>query len=134
MIQTKTLFLEDDNNYDDDDEDKLTKEERAKLIEWQVSFFHGDFKKYLRESAEDDSNFLVKFVECVTGSNYLPHDDSYQIRLQFSYAKTGGLPTFNTCSRGIIIHGREFIFGGYKNFKKVMNEVINVAYNQFTME
>ena len=115
---------------------KLTKEQKVELIKTQEIFFNGDFKRYLKESAEEDSNFLVKFVECVTGSNYLPYGGSHQdqIHIEFSFAAQG-LPTFHTCSREIVIPGYEYYWINYKDFKEVkMNQTIDAVYNQFAMQ
>ena len=113
----------------------LPKEERAKQIRQQEIFFNGDFKRYIRESAEEDSTFLLKFVECVTGYNYLPHDDGHQITIEFCFAKTGGNPQFHSCTRDLVIPGYEYYWSDYKDFKDVkMNQTINAMYNQFTMQ
>lgn len=112
---------------------KLTNAEKAELIEKQKIFFNGDFKRYLKESAEKDSNFLVKFVECVTGSNYLPYNNC-QITIEFSFAAEG-YPTFHTCTREVVIPGYEYFWSDYKDFKEEkMNKIIDVAYNQFAMQ
>ena len=113
----------------------MTKKEKAKLIQQQELFFNGDFKRYLRESADEDKDFLVKFVECVTGSNYLPYDVSHQIQIEFSFAKIEGLPSFHSCSRDLVIPGYEHYWSDYKVFKEVkMNETIDTVYNQFAMQ
>ena len=122
------------NSFTDHSGMKLTKAQKAKLIEEQEIFFNGDFKRYLRESADEDSNFLVKFVECVTGSNYLPHVGG-QIQIEFSFASTEGLPKFHTCTRELIIPGYEYYWSDYKEFKEVkMNQTIDLVYNQFAMK
>ncbi len=113
---------------------KLTKARKEELIQQQEIFFNGDFKRYLRESADEDSNFLVKFVECVTGSNFLPYRDG-QIQIEFSFAQTEGFPNFHTCSRQIVIPGYDYYWSDYKDFKEVkMNQNINVMYNHFSMQ
>ena len=113
---------------------KLTKAEKAKLIQQQEIFFNGDFKRYLRESADEDSNFLVKFVECVTGYNYLPYVGD-QIQIEFSFARTEGLPEFHTCTRDLVIPGYKYYWSDYKEFKEVkMNQTIDLVYNQFAMK
>jgi hypothetical protein len=114
---------------------KLTDEEKARLIVQQWSFFNGDFKRYLRESADEDNNFLVKFVQCVTGYNYLPCGGKFQIQIEFSFAQTEGLPLFHTCPRDLVIPGYEYYWSDYKEFKEVkMNQTIDLVYNQFTMK
>ena len=114
---------------------KLSMERKAELIQQQEIFFDGDFKRYLKESAEEDSNFLVKFVECVTGYNYLPHDGSHQIQIEFSFAQTEGLPLFHSCTRDLIIPGYDYYWSDYKDFKDVkMNKTIDAVYNQFAMK
>lgn len=85
--------------------ERLSEAQKARLVQEQKLFFDNDFKRYLRESAEEDDSFLVKFVgelwhsgvvfrlsfllrvpvyntyalcalqECATGSNYVPYDD-----------------------------------------------------------
>lgn len=114
---------------------KLSMERKAELIQQQEIFFDGDFKRYLKESAEEDSNFLVKFVECVTGYNYLPHDGSHKIQIEFSFAQTEGLPLFHSCTRDLIIPGYDYYWSDYKDFKDVkMNKTIDAVYNQFAMK
>jgi uncharacterized protein YggL (DUF469 family) len=116
-----------------DPNNELTKEAKAKLIEEQEIFFNGDFKRYLRESAAEDPKFLVNFVECVTGSNYLPYDGGHIITIEFSF-KAQGYPRFHTCTREVVIPGYEYYWSDFMNFKEMMNEVIDVSYNQFAMK
>ena len=115
-----------------DPHNELTEEAKTKLIEEQEIFFNGDFKRYLRESAAEDPKFLVNFVECVTGSNYLPYDGGH-ITIEFSF-KAQGYPKFHTCTRDVVIPGYEYYWSDFMNFKEMMNEVIDVSYNQFAMK
>ena len=115
-----------------DPHNELTKEAKAKLIEEQEIFFNGDFKRYIRESAEEDSKFLVKFVECVTGSDYLPYNGGH-ITIEFSFTAEG-YPRFHTCVSEVVIPGYEYYWSDFMNFKEMMNKVIDVSYNQFAMK
>ena len=123
------------NSYIDHPDMRLTKKVKADLIQKQKIFFNGDFKRYLRESAEEDGDFIVKFVECVTGSNYLPYDGERQIQLEFSFQKLEGLPHFHSCTRDIVIPGYDYYWSDYKEFKDVkMNNTINTVFNHFNMQ
>jgi hypothetical protein len=122
------------NSLTEDPDANLTQAEKAELIEKQKIFFDGDFKRCLKESAEEDGNFLVKFVECVTGSNYLPYTGG-QIQIEFSFAETEGGPFFHTCTRDLLIPGYEYYWSDYKYFKDVrMKKTINDMYNVLSMK
>ena len=57
------------------------------LRDKQEQFFEDEFKRYLREGSSVPS-FLAKFVECCTGSNYLPFmspdDTPFKIIVEFN--------------------------------------------------
>jgi hypothetical protein len=101
----------------------------------QENFFNNDFQKYLRESAEEDSSFLVKFVQCATGSNYLPYDKTFKIYIEFNFGcRPDSLPMFHSCTREILCPGYKFFFSDYHKFKTMMNMVVNMVYNHFNMK
>ena len=113
----------------------MTAAELEDLREKQKIFFNGNFKQYLRESAEEIDDFLVKFVECATGSNYLPFDKNFKIKLEFNLTLDPlGNPMFHSCDKDIVISGYEFFFEDYNTFKDVkMNQNILMVYNRFDM-
>jgi hypothetical protein len=113
----------------------MTAAELEDLREKQEIFFNGNFKRYLRESAEEIDDFLVKFVECVTGSNYLPFDKTFKIKLEFDLTLVSlHHPMFHSCNKEIRIPGYEFFFEDYNTFKDVnMNQNILMVYNRFDM-
>ena len=82
----------------------MTTAELEDIREKQTIFFNGNFKQYLRESAEEIDDFLVKFVECATGSNYLPFDRGFKINLEFDLSLDPlGNPMFHSCTHDIRI-------------------------------
>ena len=115
---------------------RLSKKEKNELIEKQKKFFEGDFKRYLKETANEDSSFLVQFVECATGSNYLPQGVNFTINIEFSFAEEAlQLPRFHSCTREVVIPGYEIFWSDYDDFKeKRMNFAIKEVFNQFAMK
>ena len=112
----------------------MTAAELDDLREKQKIFFNRYFKQYLRESAEEIDDFLVKFVECATGSNYLPFDKNFKIKLEFDLTQILLHPMFHSCTNEIRISGYEFFFEDYNTFKDVkMNQNILMVYNRFDM-
>lgn len=115
---------------------KMTERDKERITKEQKGFFNKNFKKYLEESVKEDKSFLVKFVECATGSNYLPYDQKFKINIEFNFSLKGdGMPIFHTCTRDIVIPGYESFFYDYETFKKnKMNFAIDEVYNQFHMK
>lgn len=113
----------------------MTAPQLADLREKQKVFFNGNFKQYLRQSAEEIDHFFVKFVECATGSNYLPFDNNFKIYLEFNLSVDPlGNPMFHACTKDICIPGYDIFFEDYNTFKDVkMNQNILMIYNQFNM-
>ena len=124
----------------------LTETGKEKIKKEQEKFFNVDFQKYLRESAEEDSSFLVKFVQCATGSNYLPYDKTFKIYIEFDFSRRPEkLPKIHSFTHEIRIPGYELLFyqppheeatareAHYQKFKTRMNFVINMVYNHFNM-
>ena len=113
----------------------MDEEGKETQIKEQKKFFHGDFKKYLEESAEEDDTFLAKFLECATGSNYLPYDKNFGINIEFNFSlEPLGFPNFHSCSCDVVMPGFSAFFSDYKTFKKEkMNFAIDEVYNQFQM-
>jgi hypothetical protein len=113
----------------------MTTAELEDIREKQTIFFNGNFKQYLRESAEEIDDFLVKFVECATGSNYIPFDQTFKINLEFDFSICPlGNPMFHSCTHDIRISGDPIFFEDYKTFKDVkMNQNILMVYNRFDM-
>jgi len=111
--------------------DETAKEQQ---IEEQREFYHGNFKKYLKESDEEDKTFLVKLVEAATGSNYLPFDEKFKINIEFSFGLDPcGYPNFHACTFDVVIPGYSVHFDDFKTFKEKMNFVIGEVYNKFDM-
>jgi len=110
---------------------------KERIKKEQEKFFNVDFQKYLRESAEEDSSFMVKFVQCATGSNYLPYDKTFKICIEFDFSRRPGkFPKIHSCTHEIRIpgyEGDELFFSDYQKFKTRMNLVINMVYNHFNM-
>lgn len=113
----------------------MTAAQLEELREKQKIFFNGNFKQYLRQSAEEIDDFIVKFVECATGSNYLPFDNNFKINLEFNLSlEPLGNPMFHSCTQDISISGYDIFFQDYNTFKDVkMNQNILMVYNQFHM-
>ena len=113
----------------------MSKKDKERQEEKQKSFYKGGFMKYLKESADEDESFLVKFVECATGSNYLPFDKNFKINIEFNFSLDVTLPKFHSCTRDVMLPGVEAFFADYESFKNdKMNFAINEVYNQFNME
>ena len=114
----------------------MSENDKKELVKLQETFFNGDFLRYLKESAEEDESFLAKFVECATGSNYLPYGGKSVITIEFNFGLDPlGFPKFHSCTSEIVLPGFELFFSDYETFKKVkMNDVINKVYNQFAMK
>ena len=89
----------------------------------------------MRESAEEIDDFLVKFVECATGSNYIPFDQTFKINLEFDFSIDPlGNPMFHSCTHDIRVSGYPYFFEDFKTFKDVkMNQNILMVYNRFDM-
>jgi len=113
----------------------MNDEDVKRLEKAQEIFFKGNFQRYLKESAEEDKYFLVKFVECATGSNYLPFDKNFKINIEFNFSEDPqGYPLFHACTFDVVIPGFEVFFSNYKSFKTdKMNFAIKEVYNQFHM-
>jgi len=113
----------------------MSKKDKERQVEEQKSFYKDGFKKYLKESADEDESFLVKFVECATGSNYLPFDKNFKINIEFNFSLDVTLPNFHSCTRDVVLPGVEVFFADYESFKNdKMNFAINEVYKQFNME
>ena len=112
------------------------KAEKEDIRQKQEIFFNGNFKQYLRQSAEEIDGFLVKFVECATGSNYLPFDKDFKIYLEFDFSLDAlGNPMFHSCTHEIRIPGYPLFFEDFETFKdKKMNQNILMVYNRFDMK
>ena len=111
----------------------------------QMKFYFGDdkntadnhsmFEKYVRESAAEDEKFLVKFVQCASGSNYLPYDKKFKINIEFNFSLDPiGLPQFHSCTLDVMIPGANTFFYNYDAFKTKMNFAINEVYKNFNMK
>ena len=111
-----------------------TETEVAIIKEKQKRFFNNGFKTFLRESAEEDPTFLVKFVECATGSNYLPYDKTFKINVEFDFSlEATAYPVFHSCTHDIRLPGYEAFFAHYPKFKSDMKTIIDDIYNKFDM-
>lgn len=112
----------------------MTETDKETLMNLQKNFFEVDFQKYLRESADEDSSLLVKFVQCATGSNYLPYGKTFKIYIEFDFSlHPERLPKFHSCTQEISFPGYELFFSDYDKFKTKMNDVVNMVYNHFNM-
>ena len=86
------------------------------------------------ESAEEDPSFLVKLVECATGSNYLPCDRTFKINIEFDFTLDPlGYPLFHSGSRDIRFPGYKVFFSDYDKFKHDTKMIIDKIYNRFDM-
>ncbi|KAL7537829.1 hypothetical protein ACHAXR_008113, partial [Thalassiosira sp. AJA248-18] len=114
----------------------MTEEDKERLAQAQQQFFERNFKKYLQESAKEDETFLVKFVECATGSNYLPYDNEFKINIEFNFSLNPvGYPVFHACTGDVVIPGYEACFSDYESFKREkMNFAIGEVFNKFDMK
>lgn len=123
------IYVEPDINWG------MSEKDKKRHVEAQISFYKGGFIKYLKESAEEEESFLVKFVECATGSNYLPFDKNFKINVEFNFSLDVSMPMFHSCTRDVMIPGVDVFFSDYESFKNdKMNYAINEVYNQFNME
>jgi hypothetical protein len=112
----------------------LTETDKERMKKDQENFFNVGFQKYLRESAEEDSSFLVKFVQCATGMNYLPYGKTFKIYIEFDLTRhPEKLPKIHSCTHEMRIPGYELFFSDYQHFKTKMNWVIDMVYNHFSM-
>ena len=92
----------------------------------QEKFYNTGFKTFLMESAKEDPNFLVKLVECATGSNYLPCDKTFKINIEFDFSLDPlGYPFFHSCTHDIRIPRDELFFSNYDKFKHNMKMIID---------
>jgi len=90
---------------------------------------------YLKESAEEDEDFLTKLVQCATGSNYLPYNSAFKIYIEFDLSHEPlSYPLFHTCTHDVRISGFGEFFNHYQTFKSRMNMAINDVYNHFDMK
>ena len=113
----------------------MTETDKERRKKEQDIFFNGDFKKYLKESAEEDEDFLTKLVQCATGSNYLPYDSAFKIYIEFDLTRTlERYPLFHTCTHGGRIPGFGEFYNDYQSFKSRMNMAKNEVYNHFDMK
>jgi hypothetical protein len=100
----------------------------------QENFYNTGFKTFLMESAKEDPNFLVKLVECATGSNYLPCDKTFKINIEFNFSLDPlGYPQFHSCTQDMVIPGYKLFFSDYDKFKHDMKMIIDKIYNRFDM-
>lgn len=78
--------------------------------------------------------FLNKFVECATGSNYLPFDKDFKIHIEFDFSRDPvGYPLFHACMYDVRLPGFESFWDPYDLFKQKMNFSINEVYKDFNM-
>jgi len=116
--------------------DKQLADEQRK----QEKFFEGDFKKYLREEASKNSDFLEEFVQFCTGSNYLPFaspgvDKPFKITVEFNFTQPepGCHPMAHTCVDTIRLPGTGIYFGSFDKLCKKMKEALAQC-SRFDME
>mmetsp|Transcript_21288 Transcript_21288/g.45484 ORF Transcript_21288/g.45484 Transcript_21288/m.45484 type:complete len:114 (-) Transcript_21288:170-511(-) len=113
----------------------MSEADKKKQVIAQRIFFSGDFKKFLEESSKKDNDFLVKFVECASGRNYLPYDKNFKINIEFNFSLDAiSLPKFHACTFDVVFPGFDIFFGDYNKFKETMDFVIPEVYNQFHMK
>ena len=100
----------------------------------QEKFFNTGFKTFLMECTQEDPSFLVKFVECATGSNYLPYDKTFKIKIEFEFSVLPqAQPCFHSCTKEVRFPGYAVFFDDYQKFKTDMKMIINAIYNRFDM-
>lgn len=106
------------------------------LRDKQEQFYEIEFKRYLKERA-DDPAFLSKFVEFCTGSNHLPSmasdDKPVGIVVEFNLVSPGPgcHPFAQTCDNTIRLPGNGLYFDDYDLFRRKMDEAIETSYNRF---
>ncbi len=109
--------------------------DKERIKELQRKFYNTGFKAFLTESAEENPSFLMKFVECATGSNYLPCDKTFKIYIEFNFSlPPEGYPLFHSCTHEISLPGYEVFFSDYQKFKHNMNMIIEKIFNHFDMK
>ena len=112
----------------------FTESDKERIKGEQEKFYSTGFKTFLRESAKEDPSFLVKFIMCATGSDYLPYDKTFKINVEFDFSlDPQAMPFFHSCTNDIRFPGYELFFSDYHKFKTMMNRVINMVYNRFDM-
>lgn len=117
----------------------MSEQEVILLRDKQKHFYENEFKIYLRERSNEPS-FLAKFVECCTGSNYLPFmssdDTPFKIIVEFSLVapEPGCHPFFHTCSNTIRLPGMGLYFGDYDLFCQKIDEAIDSSFNKFNFQ
>jgi len=114
-----------EGDWEGDDERKA--EERRE----QEKFFEGDFKRYLREEASKNSDFLEEFVQFCTGSNYLPFvspgdDKPFKITVEFNFTQPepGCHPMAHTCVNTIRLPGTGIYWGNFDLLREKMKEAL----------
>ncbi|KAL3816052.1 hypothetical protein ACHAXA_010357 [Cyclostephanos tholiformis] len=113
----------------------LTETDVKRMKEKQANFYNTGFKRFLMESADEDPNFLVKFVACATGSENLPHDNTCKINIVFDFSlQPNSYPLFHSIEHDVRLPGYEIFFGDYSKFKIYMHMVIGNFYNHPDME
>lgn len=106
----------------------------------QEEFYNNDFKRYLSEGSTEATSFLTNFIQCCTGSNYLPfmtHDGTpFKVIVEFNIIspEAGCHPLFQTCSNTILLPGMGLYFDDYELFQQKTNEAIDSSFNQFNMQ
>jgi hypothetical protein len=104
------------------------------MKEEQEKFYNTGFKTFLMECTQEDPSFLVKFVECATGYNYLSYDKTFKINIEFDFSlPPQGHPVFHSCTRDIRFPGYGVFFDDYQKFKNDMKIIIGTIYNRFDM-
>jgi hypothetical protein len=91
------------------------------LLYWRQNRLDG--------SAEEDPNFLMKFVGCATGSNYLPYDKRFKIYIELDFSlHPYGYPVFGQLIHVLRLPGYEVSFGHYQRFNHDMRMVVDNVY------
>ena len=113
----------------------FTETDVERMKEKQEKVYNTGFKTFLMECAKKDPNFLMKFVECATGSNCLPYNNAFKIKIEFNFSLLpDGYPKFHSCTGDIRLPGYHVLFDDYPKFKHDMYLIIDKIYNHFDAE
>jgi hypothetical protein len=123
-------------NYDVDDIVKVMKPEYLSsdssaymngLLDHQKKCFEDILPKVLKKMAKERPNFLIDFVNYVTGTSYLPHieaNPNFKIIVAFSSVlQPTSLPTANTCENQFNLP-----VDSYMNDTEMMEEKFEIAF------